>query len=556
MDASRYVLEVPAPRPTARRWPDAAPRRPLWCSVDLRDGNQALPDPMGVAAKLRLFDALVGMGFREIEAGFPAASQTDFDFVRALVEEDRVPDGVRIQVLCQMRPDLMARTEAALRGARAAVLHIYNSTSRLQRQVVFGHDREANIAMAEEGARMAMAVRDRLEAAGGDVVLQYSPESLTGTEPEHALAACAAVLDLWRPTPDRKAIINLPSTVEHHLPNEFADLVEWMGERLPRRDAVVLSVHPHNDRGTAVAAAEMAVLAGAERVEGTLFGNGERTGNVCLLTCAGNLLVRGIDPGLDLSRLPALVEAYEGATGMSVHPRHPYAGTLVHTAFSGSHQDAIHKGLEAQARRNDGRWAVPYLPVDPADLGLSYEAVIRVNSQSGKGGIAWVLKTDRGLDLPKAFQAAFARHVQAWTDREGREIRPDEIGGLFDACHRSRTPWSLLDHGLLPGGARGRRRLWATLRGPGGIETLEGEGTGPIDALVDALARRSGRRLEVVAFHEHALARGTDAEAAAYVGLRAGDREAWGAGVDRDVLEAGLQATVAALNALFSGEGI
>ena len=550
MDASRYGLEVPAPRPAARRWPDAAPRRPLWCSVDLRDGNQALPDPMGVAAKMRLFEALVGIGFAEIEVGFPAASQTDFDFLRALVEEDRVPEGVRIQVLCQMRPDLLVRTEEALRGARAAILHIYNSTSRLQRQVVFGHDRDANVAMAAEGARLARAIRDRLEAAGGDVLLQYSPESLTGTEPEHALAVCSAVLDVWHPTPGRRAIINLPSTVEHHLPNEFADLVEWMGDRLPMRDSVVLSVHPHNDRGTAVAAAELAVLAGAERVEGTLFGNGERTGNVCLLTCAGNLLVRGIDPGLDLSAMPALVEAYEGATGMSVHPRHPYAGALVHTAFSGSHQDAIHKGLDAQRRRNDGRWAVPYLPVDPADLGLSYEAVIRVNSQSGKGGVAWVLKADRGLDLPKPFQAAFARHVQAWTDEQGREMRPEEIGALFDARHRAQAPWALLDHGLLPAGARGRRRLWAKVRGPEGVETLEGEGTGPIDALLDAFARRTGRLLETVAFHEHALGRGTDAEAAAYLCLRSGSQEAWGAGVDRDVLEAGLQAATAALNGL------
>jgi len=552
MDASRYGLEIPAPRPAARRWPDAAPRRPLWCSVDLRDGNQALPDPMGIAAKLRLFDALVGMGFVEIEVGFPAASQTDFDFLRVLVEEDRVPAGVRIQVLCQMRPDLLARTEEALRGARAASLHIYNSTSRLQRQVVFGHDREANIAMAAEGARLAREIRDRLEAGGSDVLLQYSPESLTGTEPEHALAVCAAVLDIWRPTPARKAVINLPSTVEHHLPNEFADLVEWMGERMPRRDSIVLSVHPHNDRGTAVAAAELAVLAGAERVEGTLFGNGERTGNVCLLTCAGNLLVRGIDPGLDLSRLPALIEAYEGATGMSVHPRHPYAGALVHTAFSGSHQDAIHKGLIAQGRRNDGRWTVPYLPVDPADLGFSYEAVIRVNSQSGKGGVAWVLKTDRGLDLPKAFQAAFARHVQAWTDQEGREMRPEEIGALFDTRHRAQEPWMLLEHGFLPAGARGRRRLWVKMRGDDGVEILEGEGTGPIDALLDALARRTGMHLEVMAFHEHAIGRGTDAEAAAYVGLRSGDRLAWGAGIDRDVLDAGLQASVAALNGLLA----
>jgi len=415
-----------------RRWPSRTiDRAPIWCSVDLRDGNQALVEPMGADRKQRMFDLLLRMGFKEIEVGFPAASQTDFDFVRHVIERKVIPDDVTIQVITQAREELIERTFEAIRGARRVIVHLYNSTSTLQRRVVFGLDRAGIIDLAVRAARR---IRAHAEATSGtEIVLQYSPESFTGTELDFARDICAAVMDVWQPSPARRMILNLPATVEMATPNVFADQIEWFNRNAPRRESFVLSVHPHNDRGTAVAAAELAVMAGAERVEGTLFGNGERTGNVDLVTLALNLFSQGIDPSLDIGNIGEIVRTVEHCNQLPVHPRHPYGGELVFTAFSGSHQDAINKGFAAMQTSNSGLWEVPYLPIDPADLGRSYEAVIRINSQSGKGGVAYVLKERHGLDLPRALQIEFARTVQEIAERTGTEVTPD---GIWRAFHR------------------------------------------------------------------------------------------------------------------------
>src|ERR1700726_2980373 len=416
-----------------RTWPSrviSAP--PSWCSVDLRDGNQALIEPMDGARKRRMFDMLVKIGFKEIEVGFPAASQTDFDFVREIIERNQIPDDVTIQVLTQARPELIARTYESLKGARRAVVHVYNSTSVAQRRVVFRLDRAGIIDIAVPGAEAVRehALRDR----GTEWVFQYSPESFTGTELEFAVEICDAVNAVWEPTPQRKSILNLPATVEMATPNVYADQIEWFLRHVRRRDSLILSVHPHNDRGTAVAAAELAVMAGAQRIEGTLFGNGERTGNVDIVTLSLNLYSQGIDPRLVITDIDEIVRTVEHCNQLPVHPRHPYAGELVHTAFSGSHQDAIKKGFEALAKRNDELWEVPYLPIDPKDVGRSYEAVIRVNSQTGKGGVAYLLKADHGLELPRALQVEFSRIVQDWTDRTGKEASSADIWTMF--CQR------------------------------------------------------------------------------------------------------------------------
>ncbi|MGH7060969.1 MAG: 2-isopropylmalate synthase, partial [Stellaceae bacterium] len=394
-----------------RRWPARViDKAPLWCSVDLRDGNQALVEPMGPDRKRRMFDLLVKLGFKEIEVGFPAASETDFAFVRSLVEDGLVPDDVTIQVLTQARAELIERSFESIRGAKRAIMHLYNSTSTLQRRVVFGLDKSGITEIAVNGARLIRDLAERMPQT--DVIYQYSPESFTGTELDYAVEVCEAVMDVWRPTPGKKVILNLPATVEMATPNIYADQIEWFGRTIRDRDSIMLSLHPHNDRGTAVAAAELGVMAGADRVEGTLFGNGERTGNVDVMTLALNLFSQGIDPGLEIRDIDDIVRTVEHCNQLPVHPRHPYAGELVYTAFSGSHQDAIKKGFEALAKRNDALWEVPYLPIDPKDLGRSYEAVIRVNSQSGKGGVAYVLKSDHGLDLPRGLQVEFSRVVQ------------------------------------------------------------------------------------------------------------------------------------------------
>ncbi|MCE2391771.1 MAG: 2-isopropylmalate synthase [Proteobacteria bacterium] len=539
-----------------RRWPGRRiERAPQWCSVDLRDGNQALREPMGPERKLRLFEELVRVGFKQIEVGFPAASETEFVFLRRLIDEDRVPDDVAIQVLTQARDDLIDRTFEALRGARRAIVHLYNSTSELQRRVVFGRDRAGIVEIAVAGARRVRARAERL--GGTEVVYQYSPESFTGTELDFALEICEAVLDVWEPSAAEPAILNLPATVEMSTPNVYADRIEAFGERIARREAVVLSVHPHNDRGTAVAAAELAQMAGAQRVEGTLFGNGERTGNVDVCTLALNLLTQGVDPELDLSDLTHVARIAEECTGLGIHPRHPYAGELVHTAFSGSHQDAIRKGLREQERRGDGRWEVPYLPIDPADIGCSYEAVIRVNSQSGKGGVAYLIERDRELDLPRALQVEFGRGVQARADASGRELSSDEIWNLFQAEYLDgRGPLALLEHRTSPcEGRPGVYRTEARVSLDGDEIAVAGEGNGPVAAFMDGLSGLMVGSAEVAHYSEHSLGTGDRASAAAYVELHCpGGGSRFGVGIDANIVTACLSAVVGAVNRLHRGQ--
>jgi 2-isopropylmalate synthase len=523
-----------------RTWPSRTiERAPVWCSVDLRDGNQALVEPMGAERKRRMFDLLVRLGFKEIEVGFPAASQTDFDFVRELIEGDLVPKDVTIQVLTQSRSELIRRTFDAIAGSRRAIVHLYNSTSELQRRVVFGQDRAGIIDIAVTGAKLigdlASAVR------GTEIIHQYSPESFTGTELDFAVEICEAVLETWGATPTKKAIMNLPATVEMATPNVYADQIEWFGRHITGRDRFVLSVHPHNDRGTGIAVAELAVLAGAERVEGTLFGNGERTGNVDLMTLALNLYSQGVDPELTIADIDAIVETVEHCNRLPVHPRHPYAGELVYTAFSGSHQDAIKKGFEVLAKRNDELWEVPYLPIDPKDLGRTYETVIRVNSQSGKGGVAYLLKADHGLELPRALQVEFSRIVQDWTDRTGKEASSSDISAMFCQTYLGEGDIDLVEYRTSPN-AKGRT-INATILDRGDERIIEGQGSGPLDGFVDALRRAGIADLAVLAYHEHALGAGSDAQAAAYVeaGLPDG-RTIFGVGMDRDIVRASLRA--------------
>jgi 2-isopropylmalate synthase len=525
-----------------RTWPSRTiERAPIWCSVDLRDGNQALVEPMGAERKRRMFDLLVELGFKEIEVGFPAASQTDFDFVRELIEGDLVPKDVTIQVLTQSRSELIRRTFDAIAGSRRAIVHLYNSTSELQRRVVFGQDRAGIIDIALTGAKLigelASAVTDT------EIIHQYSPESFTGTELDFAVEICEAVLETWGATPAKKAILNLPATVEMASPNVYADQIEWFGRHITGRDRFVLSVHPHNDRGTGVAAAELAVLAGAERVEGTLFGNGERTGNVDILTLALNLFSQGVDPELTIANIDAIVETVEYCNRLPVHPRHPYAGELVYTAFSGSHQDAIKKGFEALAKRNDELFEVPYLPVDPKDLGRTYEAVIRVNSQSGKGGIAYLLKADHGLELPRALQVEFSRIVQDWTDRTGKEASSSDIWTMFGQRYLAAGDFDLVEYRTFPN-SKGRT-INATIVDCGDERIIEGKGSGPLDGFVDALRGAGIADLAVLTYHEHALGAGSDAQAAAYVeaGLPDG-RTMFGVGIDRDIVRASLRAVI------------
>jgi 2-isopropylmalate synthase len=537
-----------------RSWPEAVlAKAPTWCSVDLRDGNQALIDPMDVHRKRRLFETLVGMGFKEIEVGFPASSQPDFDFVRLLIEKDLIPRDVTIQVLTQARDELIERTFESVIGARRAIMHLYNSTSTLQRRVVFGLDRAGIVAIAVRGAelikRLASDQRDT------EFVFEYSPESFTNTELDFAKEISEAVIDVWQPTPKHKMILNLPATVEVSTPNLYADQIEWCHRNIRRRDGFVLSVHPHNDRGCAVAAAELALMAGAERVEGTLFGNGERTGNVDIVTLAMNLFSQGVDPELDLSNIDELRRTVEACNQLPVHPRHPYVGDLVYTAFSGSHQDAIKKGMEALAASNNELWEVPYLPIDPHDVGRTYEAIIRVNSQSGKGGVAYILKNDYHLDLPRRLQIEFMRVIQGITDASGTEITPEEIWNAFQATYLSPMPaLELIEHDTSDHSGTGgadRTRLQAVIRTHGVQRTIVGHGNGPIAALTDTLARDCGIHVQVVDYSEHAIGSGSDATAVAFVEA-AGDGGAavWGVGLSSNILTASLRAVVSAANRL------
>jgi 2-isopropylmalate synthase len=550
MPIHKYRPFVPINLPD-RRWPGRViERAPTWCSVDLRDGNQALVEPMGPDRKRRMFDLLVNLGFKEIEVGFPAASETDFAFVRELVEQDLVPEDVTIQVLTQARPEQIERSFAAIRGARRAIMHLYNSTSTLQRRVVFGLDKGGIVDIAVGGARLIRDLAERMPQT--QILYQYSPESFTGTELDFAVEICEAVMDVWRPTPEKKVILNLPATVEMATPNIYADQIEWFGRTIRDRDAIVLSLHPHNDRGTAVAAAELGVMAGADRIEGTLFGNGERTGNVDVMTLAINLFSQGIDPGLVVNDIDEIVRTVEHCNQLPVHPRHPYAGELVYTAFSGSHQDAIKKGFDALAKRNDELWEVPYLPIDPKDLGRTYEAVIRVNSQSGKGGVAYVLKADHGLDLPRDLQIEFSKRVQEVADRTGKELTSADIWALFAATYLEKGGVELVDYSLLPEPRMpDHRRIVATVRIDGGERRIEGVGNGPIDAFVDALKGECGLAVGVLDYSEHAVGSGADARAAAYVKIRSGDADPlYGVGIDSNIVTASLAAVASAATRL------
>ncbi len=539
----------PAVRLADRRWPDAViSRPPVWCSVDLRDGNQALIDPMATPAKMRLWHTLVGMGFKEIEVGFPAASQTDFDFIRHLIEGGHIPDDVTVQVLVQSRDELIRRTFEALAGARGAIVHLYNSTSEAQRRIVFGMDRQGCIDLALTGTRLVRQLS--AERPEGEVTFQYSPESFTGTEPDFAVEIVEQVAECWGAGPGRKMIVNLPATVEMSTPNAYADVIEWFCRTVRSRDHLIVSVHPHNDRGTAVAAAELGVMAGADRVEGTLFGNGERTGNVDIITLGLNLYTQGVDPGLDFSDIGAIQETAEVCTKLPVHPRHPYAGELVYTAFSGSHQDAINKGFGARRKANSALWEVPYLPIDPADVGRTYEAVIRINSQSGKGGIAHVLERDHGLEIPRSLQVEFARVVQGIAEKAGRELDSTEIMQAFAATYFSLLPLEVMDYSTVPAG-KGVRALTASVRHLGRDATVMGTGAGPVDAFVNAIAKDLGVTVTVRDYHEHAIGSGSEAQAACYVEVaNPAGGTLHGAATDPNVTLAALKAVASAVNRL------
>jgi 2-isopropylmalate synthase len=526
-----------------RQWPDRTiEHAPIWASVDLRDGNQALLDPMGVAQKRRLWALLVRLGVTEIEVGFPAASQPDFDFVRWLIEERQIPADVTVQVLVQARQDLIRRTFESLDGVPRAIVHVYNSTNPVQREWVFGSDREGVKAIAIQGARWVKEEAARYP--GTHWTFQYSPESFTATEPDYAVEVCDAVIGEWQPTPQRPCIINLPATVESASPNVFADQVEYFSTHVARRDSVLISVHTHNDRGGAVAAAELALLAGADRVEGTLLGNGERTGNMDIVTLAMNLYSQGIDPRLDLSHPDEILATVADCTGMPVHPRHPWVGELVYTAFSGSHQDAIRKCLKRQTQ--DEPWQVAYLPIDPEDLGRTYQEVIRVNSQSGKGGVAFVMERDFGLNLPRWLQVELAQAVQRESERRGGEMDGASIDKLFrERFVADRGPYRLNGYRLT---RNGHDLIEARLATPGGERALSGEGQGAISAFADAWARYADQTIAVLDYQEHAIGEGTDAEAAAYVLLSLDGERFAGAAIDRDVVGASLKAVLAALN--------
>jgi len=540
-----------------RTWPDkVTTRAPRWLSTDLRDGNQALADPMDVEKKLMFFNLLVKVGLKEIEVGFPSASQTEFDFVRKLIEENLIPDDVTIQVLTQSREDLIKRSFEALRGAKKAIVHLYNATSPLFRRVVFDMDKPEVLALARKG--MGLLVSEAAAQPQTEWGFEYSPETFTATEPEFALEVCNAVIEVVQPTPERPLILNLPATVEVAGPHTYADQIEWFCRHIQKRDSVVISLHPHNDRGTGTAAAELALLAGADRIEGCLFGNGERTGNVDLVTLALNLYTQGVSPNLDFSDMREVVNTVVHCNNIPVHPRHPYAGELVFTAFSGSHQDAIKKGFAAHEKRNDGYWEMPYLPIDPADLGESYEAVIRVNSQSGKGGIAWVLEQSHGLKLPRRFQVDFSRKVQEITDASAKEVSGDDIWQAFQSAYHLTGPqaYELIEYEHAGPVRSDAKRTFVGRIIKDGIETsVVGHGNGLISSAVRGLNAHYDLGLEVVDYAEHALRSdktigGTESQAVAYVECRAGDRTLFGVGIDHDVATASIKAVLSAANAL------
>ena len=541
---SKYRASTPV-RLSDRRWPDVVlTQPPVWCSVDLRDGNQALIEPMDPARKLKLFNTLVRIGFKQIEVGFPSASQADFDFVRLLIEQRHIPDDVTIQVLTPARDALIARTFEALVGAPRAIMHLYNATAPVMRRVVLGLDEDGIVELAATHARLVLDHAAR--QPGTDWTLQYSPEMFSGTELPFAKRVVDAVTAVWQPTPAHKCIINLPSTVEHSTPNLFADQVEWMHRHLDRRNAIVLSIHPHNDRGTGTAAAELALMAGGDRIEGCLFGNGERTGNVDVVNLALNLYTQGVHPGLDFSDIDTIRRTVEHCNQLPVHPRHPYVGDLVYTSFSGSHQDAIKKAFAA--RREGDVWDMPYLPIDPKDLGRSYDAVIRVNSQSGKGGIAYLLESDYGLELPRRLQIEFSSSVQAVMDVQGKELLAADIWAIFADTYQLGEAAPVIDQQHIDELPDGRVTLAVRLRCGGQTASVQGTGSGPVEAFIDGLQRATGCAVAVLDFHEHAMGTGAQARAAAYLELRIGDTQSlFGVGIDANIVTASMKAVLSGL---------
>jgi len=537
-----------------RTWPENQIKQaPIWCSVDLRDGNQALIEPMGEEKKLRMFKLLLEIGFKEIEVGFPAASQTDFDFVRKIIEEDLVPDDVFIQVLTQSRKELIERTFESLKGAKNAILHVYNSTSTVQRRVVFKSDKTGIKKIAEDGARWVL--ENSIKQPETNWRFEYSPESFTGTELPYAAEVCNAVNNIWQPTPDQKSIINLPATVELATPNIYADQIEWMCRNLEGRENVLVSLHPHNDRGSAVAATELGVLAGADRIEGTLFGNGERTGNVDLVSLALNMLTQGIDPHLDFSDINPIMREVEYCNQLPVHPRHPYAGDLVFTAFSGSHQDAIKKGFDFMRDTNNPLWEVPYLPIDPSDVGRTYEEVVRVNSQSGKGGVAYLIERDHGLSMPRRLQIEFSQIIQKITDETGKEITASEIWETFQNTYLNNGEgFNFIEHKIE---SSSKNKLQEDLIKVKLLKdkeeySIDGVGNGPIDAFINALKKDLDLSVKVSDYHQHAVSTGSDAKAVAYIEIQSEGKSSWGVGMHANTVIASLLSVISGLNKISS----
>ena len=535
-----------------RTWPSKSiTTAPVWCSVDLRDGNQALVQPMSLEKKLAMYQLLVDIGFREIEVSFPSASQVEYDFTRHLIENRLIPDGVTIQVLTQAREELIVRTYESIAGAKEVIIHLYNSTSTLQRKAVFKMNRQEIMALAVDGAKLLK--REEAKYPGTRFRYEYSPESFTGTEVDFAVSICEAVMEVLQPTADNKLILNLPATVELTSPNIYADQIEWFARHMKNRDLAIISLHAHNDRGCAVAATELALMAGGERVEGTLFGNGERTGNVDLVTLALNMFTQGIDPGLDLSDINHLIEVWERVCKMPVHPRQPYAGELVYTAFSGSHQDAINKGMTAYALAESGLWEVPYLPIDPSDVGRTYESIIRINSQSGKGGVAYVMDTDYGYKMPKPMHVEFGRIIQKITEKEGQELTHDQIWRAFEKTYLlAGQPYSLKSFRVLNHqqreGEESRARIEAEILVNGRAQIIAADGNGPLDAFCQALQQVYPKAFTLENYHEHALDGGSSARAAAYIEIETENERYWGVGVDTDIIIASVKAVLSCLN--------
>ena len=535
---------------TDRTWPSKTiEESPAWCSVDLRDGNQALIEPMGEERKLRMFKLLLEIGFKEIEVGFPSASQTDFDFVRKIIQDNLIPSDVTIQALTQARPELIKRTFEALEGANKAIVHVYNSTSTIQRRVVFKSDEEGIKKIATDGAKWVKEYSEKYSET--DWTFEYSPESFTGTELPYAVEVCNAVNEVWKPNKDKKTIINLPATVEMASPNIYADQIEWMCRNLENRENIIVSLHPHNDRGTAVAASEFGLMAGADRIEGTLFGNGERTGNVDVVTIALNMLTQGIDPKLDFSNINSVMREVEYCNQLPVHPRHPYAGDLVFTAFSGSHQDAIKKGFNAMKSSNDPKWQVPYLPIDPADLGRNYEAVVRINSQSGKGGVAFLLEKDHGVSLPRRLQISLSQKIQKLADDTGKEISSTQIWDIFENNYlKAKNNYSYIKHESST--KDDIHSLSLIMKMGSSKEEISGSGNGPIDSFINGLSKKIGINIKVADYHQSAISSGSDAKAAAYIELEQDGKTFWGVGIHPNTTRASFDAIIVGLSKLLN----